>query len=226
MNQFKFIMAAVLMLASAHVFATENAATTHILKIWVGDAELGKAKSAVCAGCHGVDGNSAVPTFPKLAGQNERYLSKQLRDFKKGIREDSVMEGIVKTLTRVDIQNLAAFYASQDISRGHAKEGANIELGKKIYRGGKVTGVTACIACHGVHGQGIPSAGFPMLASQHAAYTAEQLRSFRQSSINEQTGEIKHSRSNSYGKMMTGLTKTLNNEEIDALAEYITDLRD
>lgn len=189
------------------------------------DVAKGKAKSATCIACHGVDGNSTNPNFPKLAGQNEDYLLKELKDFKTGARTDDIMAGVVAPLTDADMANLAIYYASQKVSRGVINPNADIALGQKIYRGGKKeTGVTACISCHGPRGRGIPSAGFPALYSQHAIYTAKQLKLFRQYSINQQTGETKLSRANDYEDMMINFTKSLTNKEIDAVAAYISSL--
>lgn len=212
MNKLALIFTTILVLISIQSFAG-------------GDVAKGKAKSVTCIGCHGVDGNSLVPSFPKIAGQNEDYLLKELKDFKTGVRIDSVMLGIVAPLTDTDIANLAAYYASQKVSRGMVNPSSDIALGQEIYRGGKKsTGVTACIACHGPRGKGIPSAGFPALAAQHAMYTAKQLRLFRQYSINAQTGESKPSRANDYEGMMINFTKSLTNKEIDAVSAYISSL--
>jgi len=191
-----------------------------------GDVAQGKAKSVTCIGCHGVNGNSIAPTFPKIAGQNEDYIIKQLKEFKTGSRVDTIMAGIVASLTDTDIANLAAYYASQKVSSGMSATGDTFALGQEIYRGGKKsTGVTACIACHGPRGQGVPSAGFPALTSQHSMYIAKQLKLFRQYSINLQTGENKPSRTNDYEGMMINFTKSLTNQEIDAVSAYISGLK-
>ena len=212
MNKLALIFTATLILISTNTFA-------------VGDAALGQAKAVTCIGCHGVNGNSMVPSFPKLAGQSEIYLLKQLQDFKSGARIDGMMTGMVAPLTDADMANLAAYYAAQSVSKGVAKKDANIALGQKIYRGGKKeTNVTACIACHGPQGKGIPSAGFPALSSQHAAYVSKQLKLFRQDSINAQTGVSNPSRANDYEGMMINFTKSLTNAEIDAVSEYIAGL--
>ncbi len=189
------------------------------------DVVKGKIKSVTCAGCHGVDGNSLSPAFPKLAGQGENYLLKQLKDFKTGVRIDNIMSGLVMSLTEKDMANLAAYYAAKKTSQGVITKSSNLALGQKIYRGGKkATSVTACIACHGPKGMGIPSAGFPALASQHPIYIVKQLKAFRQYSINIQTGVAKPSRTNDYGGMMINFTKSLTNLEIDAVAAYISNL--
>ena len=190
-----------------------------------GDAAKGKTKSVTCIACHGADGNSMVPNFPKLAGQGENYLFKQLEDFKSGKRQDGLMAGIVAGLSVQDMSDLSAYFSQQTIAQSVANKTANIAMGEKLYRGGdKTRGVAACMACHGPQGAGIPSAGFPALASQHAAYTAKQLKDFRQVSINTQTDAKSPARDNDDHKMMTAFTKDLNNVEIEALSQYIAGL--
>ena len=124
--------------------------------IAAGDAAAGKAKSATCAGCHGADGNSANPEWPKLAGQHAKYLDKQLQDFKAGKeRNNAMMAPMVATLSEQDMGDLAAYYSAQSIQMGAADE-ALVELGEKIYRGGNPSsGVAACIGCHGPIGDGM-----------------------------------------------------------------------
>lgn len=213
MNKLALIFTSVLISVSTHVLA-------------VGDVALGQAKAASCIGCHGVNGNSVVSSFPKLAGQSEAYLLKQLREFKTSDRVDAVMLGMVMPLTDADMKNIAAYYSAQTTSQGVVKKDANIALGEKIYRGGKkATGTTACIACHGPKGKGIPAAGFPKLSSQHAAYVSKQLKLFRQDSINAQTGATEPSRTNDYEGMMINFAKSLTNAEIAAVSEYISGLR-
>lgn len=212
MNKLALVFSTVLALVSTHTLAA-------------GDIAIGQAKAATCIGCHGVNGNSVVPSFPKLAGQSEDYLLKELKDFKSGARIDAMMAGIVAALSESDMQNIAAYYAAQKTTPGVARQDANLALGQKIYRGGKKdTGVTACIACHGPQGKGIPAAGFPVLSSQHAVYVAKQLKLFRQDSINAQTGANEPSRANDYEGMMINFTKSLTNAEIDAVSEYIAGL--
>jgi len=191
--------------------------------IAAGDAEAGQTKSATCMGCHGLAGNSAIATFPKLAGQGEVYLLKQLQNFKSGERNNAIMADVVSLLSEQDMMDIAAYYSIQTITENSAKGDAEtIELGRKIYVGGKMdTQTTACIACHGPKGLGIPTAGFPALSAQHADYTALQLKAFRQYSINEQTGSDDVSRTN---EMMVNVAKGLTTVEIEALAQYIAGL--
>jgi len=191
-----------------------------------GSAEAGQAKAAVCMGCHGADGNSLMAMYPKIAGQGESYLIKQLQDFKSGVRPSAMMVGFVAALSEEDMSDLAAYFASQAISENTAKsDAATIELGRKIYMGGKKdTQTTACIACHGPKGLGIPSANFPAVGAQYAEYTVQQLIAFRQSSINLQTGSSDLARENDYEGMMRNVAKSLTNVEIEALAQYIAGL--
>jgi len=191
--------------------------------IAAGDTEAGQTKSATCMGCHGLAGNSEIASFPKLAGQGEAYLLKQLQNFKSGERNNAIMAGVVSLLSEQDMMDIAAYYSIQTISENSAKGDAKtIELGRKIYVGGKMdTQTTACIACHGPKGLGIPTAGFPSLSAQHADYIAVQLKAFRQYSINEQTGSVDVSRTN---EMMVNVAKGLTTVEIEALAQYIAGL--
>jgi cytochrome c553 len=191
-----------------------------------GNVEAGKDLSAMCAGCHGADGNSVLSNFPKLAGQGEGYLFKQLKDFKYDARQDVAMAGVVASLSEEDMMNLAAYFSSQTITENTAKADAKtIELARKIYLGGKKdTGTTACIACHGPKGKGVPSAKFPAISAQHADYTAKQLIAFRQFAFNQQTGESEPERTNDYEGMMRSVAKGLTTIEIDALAQYIAGL--
>jgi cytochrome c553 len=189
----------------------------------VGDAEAGQAKSATCMGCHGLAGNSTIPNFPKLAGQGEAYIVKQLQYFKSGERKNAMMAGVALSLSDQDMEDIAAYYSIQTISENSAQGSEKmIELGRKIYVGGKMdTQTTACIACHGPKGKGIPTAGFPSVAAQHADYTSSQLKAFRQYSINQQTDSDGVERVN---EMMNNVAMGLTNEEIDALSQYIAGL--
>nr|VFJ69730.1 MAG: Cytochrome c553 [Candidatus Kentron sp. FM]VFJ73382.1 MAG: Cytochrome c553 [Candidatus Kentron sp. FM]VFK19088.1 MAG: Cytochrome c553 [Candidatus Kentron sp. FM] len=182
-----------------------------------GNADADQTKSVVCAGCHGADGNSMVPTFPKLAGQHAPYLLKQLKDFKSATeRSNGIMQGQVATLTDEDMQNLAAYFASQKKTIGTAQGSSEvIALGKKIYHGGNAeTGVPACMACHGPLGVGNSLAGFPSLAGQHATYTSAQLKSFRS-----------EARKNDAKSMMRTTARMLTDQEIEAVSQYIAGLK-
>jgi cytochrome c553 len=178
-----------------------------------GDVEAGKSKSAMCAACHGPDGNSPAPAFPKLAGQHAAYLAKQLAEYKSGERQNATMNGMAAALSEQDIADLAAFYSSQQVTLGKAAED-KVAAGEAVYRAGNAaTGVSACTACHGPTGSGNPMANFPSLSGQHADYTVLQLKAFR-------AGE----RANDAGSMMRGVAKKMTDAEIEAVAQYIQGL--
>jgi len=179
-----------------------------------GDAEAGKTKAQACFSCHGVNGNSVNPVWPKLAGQHAGYIAKQLADFKAGAqRNDPLMMGQVMSLSPQDMADLAAFFTKQKPSPGSADE-AKLAMGEKIYRGGnKETGVSACIACHGPTGAGNPAAKFPMLSGQHAAYTEKALKDFRSGT-----------RKNDSGKMMQNVAARMTDAEIAAVSSYMQGL--
>ncbi|MCZ2723574.1 c-type cytochrome [Marinomonas sp. 15G1-11] len=178
-----------------------------------GNADAGKELTAVCAACHAADGNSLAPTFPKLAGQQEKYLLKQLTDIKSGNRKVTEMTGLLDNLTDQNLADIAAYFANNSVVVGQA-DAALVEAGKAIYRtGNPKTGVPACTACHGPTGQGLGSAAFPALSGQHADYTKSQLKAF-------QTQE----RSNDPANIMRGIAFKMNDREIEAVASYIQGL--
>lgn len=181
----------------------------------VGDVARGKAKSAPCQACHSTDGNSTNPIWPKLAGQNEAYLYKQLLEFRKGpegLRNQPIMLGMVSSLSDQDLADLAAYYASLSMTEGKAGA-ATVELGKKIYFGGNLaTGVSACSACHGPAGMGNALAAFPRMAGQHANYLADQLHKFKSGERRTSSG------------MMHDVVKNMSEEEIQAVSEFIEGL--
>jgi len=184
------------------------------LAVAEGDAQAGKTKAAACAGCHGADGNSAVAAFPKLAGQNVKYLIKQMNDIKSGARSVPAMAGQLDAKTDQDIEDIAAYFSSQFVSVGAADKDL-VKLGEKVYRAGtKESGVSACTACHSPTGKGNAMAGFPSLSGQHADYIAAQLRAFREG---ERTND-------GDAKMMRSVAFRLTNKEIDAVSSYISGL--
>lgn len=179
-----------------------------------GDAAAGERKSAVCAACHGADGNSELGSNPKLAGQNVRYLVKQMTDIKEGNRTVALMTGLLDNMSEQDLEDIAAYYAEQE----HTIQGADpalVELGSSIYRGGIADlGVAACTACHGPSGDGVAQAGFPSISGQHAEYTATQLKAFR---AGERTND-------GDSAPMRTVSERLTDREIEALASYMAGL--
>ncbi len=187
-----------------------------------GDPEAGKQKSTPCAACHGADGNSVNPAWPNLAGQGEKYLANQLQLFKEKIRVNTLMNPQAINLSEQDMQDLAAFYASQTPSMGTADPEKEFQgkklyvIGERIYRGGNsATGVPACMSCHAPNGVGNSAAKFPRLAGQHAIYVAAQLRAYR-SGARYQTDDNLN--------MMKDIVSYMTETEIDAVAEYIAGL--
>lgn len=179
-----------------------------------GDAAAGQAKAAVCAACHGPDGNSFNPEWPKLAGQHPDYIVKQLKDFKDGTRENVLMSPMAAPLSEQDMEDLAAFFASQTPQFGEA-DPELVAAGERLYRGGNLaTGVSACTACHAPNGSGNPAAKFPSVSGQHAIYVVAQLQAFK-------TG----ARANDAGQMMRNIAAKMTDEEMKAVASYIQGLR-
>ncbi|MCK5715938.1 MAG: cytochrome c4 [Thiomargarita sp.] len=145
----------------------------------IGDIEAGKMKSAICMACHGVDGNSINPLWPKLAGQHVSYIVQQIKAFQSNDRNDPIMTGMAMPLTPEDMYNLAAYYSSLP-STTETVSDEFVTLGQKIYRGGnKKSGLPACIACHGANGKGNPAAKYPAISGQHAAYSKKQLMDYK-----------------------------------------------
>lgn len=193
-----------------------------------GDAAAGKAKAAMCGSCHGADGNSPAPNFPKLAGLGEKYLTKQMRDIKSakpadGGRVVPEMTGMLNNLSDQDMADIAAYFSAQKRQvSGAADNAKQLELGEKIYRAGNLeTSVPACTGCHSPSGNGNAPAGFPALGGQHAAYIAKQLRAFR---TGAHDAEDPAARLNDETQAMRGVAAHLNDQEIDALANYISGL--
>ena len=184
--------------------------------VYSSDVTKGKELSVSCAACHGDNGISLNPTWPKLAGQNPKYLAAQLYEFKKGPegnRNNAVMYGIAMTLSDSDIEDLAAYYASLKSNVGLTQD-KYLDLGRNIYRGGNMEiKMQACISCHGPNGQGNYAAAIPMLSGQHSQYTYQQLKNF-QASV----------RSNDYNKMMRNIVHRMSDEEMKAVASYIEGL--
>lgn len=181
-----------------------------------GDAQAGQQKSATCAACHGVDGNSVVAMWPKIAGQHEQYLVRHIQLIKANARPVPEMYGIAQTLSEQDILDLAAYYAGQTMSPGVADE-AQVPLGEQLYLAGNPEeGVPACVACHGPAGQGNPYAGYPWVAGQHATYTASMLNKYRDGA---QWGP-----EDANSAVMVGVAKRLSDAEIAAVASYIEGL--
>lgn len=181
-----------------------------------GDAVAGKAKSAACGGCHGFDGNSPIAMYPKLAGQNEAYLVKQVKDYKANdTRKNAIMLGMVAALSDEDAADIGAYFQAQSVSAAASFDKFKAAAGREIYKGGNLqTGVPACQACHGPNGAGTAGVGYPMLGGQYADYTLAQLKAFKDGT-----------RSNDDKMLMRSVVDLMSDEDMEAVAHYIASLK-
>lgn len=199
--------------ASASTAAAPAAAAEVALK--PGDATAGQAKAAVCGACHGLDGNSSDAQYPKLAGQNEEYIVRQLTDFKSGKRQNPIMLGMATPLSTQDMHDIGAYFASQKTLPGVADQ-ALVERGQTLFREGDVKlGVPACMACHSIDGSGNPGAMYPHLAGQHAQYIEATLKAWHDGTS---WGTDAHS------QIMPTIASKLSTDDINALASYVEGL--
>jgi cytochrome c553 len=191
-----------------------------------GNPQAGEAKAAVCGACHGPDGNSADPANPRLAGQHERFIARQLALFQTGERPSPIMMGFAAPLTPQDMRDLGAFYASKAPTPGIADDseitsGPNagrrfFEVGQSLWRGGdRERAIPACSGCHGAAGEGNPGPAYPALLSQHGRYTAQQLIAYRDGAV---YGDDEQA------PVMAGIAARLTDEEIQSLASFIEGL--
>lgn len=178
-----------------------------------GDAAKGKTEvKAKCASCHGEDGNSSNPLWPKLAGQHASYIEKQINDFQQKKRNDPMMSPMATLLDAQGVKDVATYLSTQKTSAGAATK-EKVAAGKLIYKGGKLTeGVTACAACHGPTGMGNPASKYPQVSGQHAQYVVKQLQDFK----------LKKRANDS--EIMTSIAKKMTTADMEAVAEYMSGL--
>lgn len=178
-----------------------------------GDAAKGEtAMKEKCASCHGADGNSTNPLWPKLAGQHASYIEKQLTDFNAKNRSDPTMSPMAGLLNENGIKDVAAFLSAQTTKPGAADEKL-VAAGRLTYKGGNLTsGVTACAACHGPTGLGNPAAKYPSVSGQHAAYLVKQLQDFKEGKRTNDSA------------IMTSIAKKMTTAEMEAVAQYMSGL--
>jgi len=178
-----------------------------------GDLVAGKEKVVVCASCHNEDGNSAMGAWPKLAGQNQKYLVAQMLAFQQGengVRYDMTMTPLMAGLSRQDIEDIAAYYASQTPIIGAADPDL-VARGQQLYRGGDMDkNISACSACHGPQGEGNSEAGFPRLGGQHPEYIIAELLAYK-------NGQ----RKSDHNEIMRDISKRMDESDMHAVASYI-----
>lgn len=210
----------------AALVALLSVSFAHALPMPKGDAAAGQALSAQCAACHGADGNSAAPNFPKLAGQNAKYIYKQLHYFKSGVRNNPLMMPMAADKTDQQMADLAVYF-SQQKSGVSLADPALLAKGERLYRGGNAaTGLAACAGCHGPSGKGNALAAFPKLGGQHADYVKAQLIAFRAAGRDDNTDQKRTTGAAKAGELgiMQMVAAKLSDKEIDALANYISGL--
>ena len=188
-------------LASA-LFGAGNAAA--------GPAEAAFLARAVCGNCHGVDGNSVLPQYPKLAGLQSAYIGKQLREFIAGTRAHELMGPVVSKLVPDEISDLATYSSTQTPAPGKPGDAKLAARGRMVYsQGNPATGLPSCDGCHGPTGTGSPR--FPRLAGQHQAYLYKQLN------------DIRKGRRNS-SPLMRAVSERMSDEEMTAVTTYLSGL--
>jgi cytochrome c553 len=171
------------------------------------DVEAGAKKAGeVCAACHGPGGSSSQPLYPSLAGQTSRYIYLQLKDFNEGRRTDSLMTPIAKSLTRDDMFNVAAFFSAQQLRPMDFNADP-----ERVAKGSAKAAETLCTMCHGGGFKGQNE--IPRVAGQQHDYIVKQL------------GDFKAGRRTNDAGNMASVSKTLSDEDIENLAQYLTTLR-
>ncbi|MEM6514128.1 MAG: c-type cytochrome [Pseudomonadota bacterium] len=182
-----------------------------------GDPKAGEDKSLACAACHGANGISVNPEWPNLAGQHAGYIEVQLHAFKEMKRVNALMNGQAMILSDQDMKDLAVYFEAMDAPVQEVADPGLVARGESIYRGGvQENKAAACIACHGPTGKGNPAANYPVLAGQHATYTAKTLRDY--ASDERQSGEPAY--------MMQEIAKALSEEDIVAVSAYVQGLQE
>ncbi len=185
------------------------------LRIGSGDTVSGKGNSELCQGCHGEDGNSIDPLIPKLAGQYDKYIAKQLRNYQAGLRTHQIMNAMAATISDEELADISSYFASNPKMKGTPPATTN-EVGKDLFLKGKISKmVVACVNCHGVNGKGLTpnTSMFPIIGGQHKAYLLKQLYDFK-----------RDDRFNSPNAIMNRIVRSLSDTELDALAEYVSGL--
>jgi cytochrome c553 len=180
-----------------------------------GDATAGQAKAAACGACHGMDGNSTDPQYPKLADQSEQYIVTQLMRFKSGTRQNAIMQGMASTLAPQDMHDVGAYFSQQKRLPGVADSKLAGD-GEKLYREGDSSrGIPACMACHGPDGAGNPGWRVPNIGGQHADYVQAQLKAWHDGTT---WG------SDAHAGIMPAIAQHLTEQDISAVSSYVEGL--
>ena len=214
--------------APVETMPLDASAVAELAKAKGGDPQAGATKAGACAACHGLDGNATDPSlYPRIAGQSERYIARQLALFKSGERANAIMQPFAMALSAQDMRDIGAYYATQKSGAGIADdtvvaEGPNkgmkfYEIGQKLYRSGDASrGIPACMACHSPSGAGNPGPAYPHVGGQSAWYSARRLQEYRAGTTTEKDPALFN--------IMHAVAKPLTDEEIQALASYMQGL--
>lgn len=203
---------------------TAKSAATLDMAFTRGKVYAGATKTAVCSACHGPNGNSANPQWPRLAGQSAVYIAEQLRLFRSGVRDNPVMKPLASALSDQDIDDIAVYYEAQTPA-GLEADASRWKAGRALYvRGEAATGVPACTACHGPVGRGNLAAGYPALRAQQAAYVVKQLNDYASGARYSASASNPATVSRN-GVMMVTIAKRLTAEQIRDVASYVQGLR-
>lgn len=218
--------------APVETTSLDTSAVAELAKANWGDPQAGATKAGACAACHGLDGNPPIPSYPRLAGQSERYISHQLALFKSGERHTgmaAVMVPFATALSAQDMRDIGAYFATQKAGAGIADDtviasGPNqgmkfYQVGQKLFRSGDIArGIPACMACHGPAGAGNPGPAYPHIGGQQADYVVQRLQEYRAGTTSETDPHLFN--------MMATVAKSLTDEEIGSLGSYLQGLHE
>ena len=187
-----------------------------------GKVEAGATKSAVCSACHGPNGNSVAPDWPRLAGQSAIYIAGQLRLFRSGVRNNPVMMPLASALSDQDIDDLAVYYEAQTPA-GLEADPSYWKAGAALYQSGDTAhDIPGCIACHGPVGRGNLAAGYPALRAQQSVYVVKQLNDYANGTRYTGPNPAAASRNSI---MMFTIAKQLSPEQMRDVASYLQGMR-
>jgi cytochrome c553 len=208
--------------ATSPAAASPAAPATPSTPFATGKVQDGATKAAVCSSCHGPNGNSTNPEWPRLAGQSAVYIAEQLKLFRSGIRDNPVMKPMASGLSDQDIADLAVYYEAQTPT-GLEADPSYWQAGQSVYtRGDRARNIPACVACHGPVGRGNLLAGYPALRAQQSVYVVKQLNDYASGA--RYTGAHPEQASRN-GVMMFTIAKRLTPDEIRDVASYVQGLR-
>jgi cytochrome c553 len=215
--------APIALLAATLVHAQTPAPASNTLPFTNGKVQEGATKAAVCSSCHGPNGNSTNPQWPRLAGQSAIYIAEQLKMFRTGARNNPVMMPMASTLSDKDVSDVAVYYEAQT-PEGLEADPSYWKAGETLYRrGDRARDIPACVACHGPAGRGNLAAGYPALRAQQSVYVVKQLNDYASGA--RYAGAKSPADSSRNGGMMLTIAKRLTPDDMRDVASYVQGLR-